>query len=92
MKALVGDRVVIRPWLQSFPLRVTIGYNPAYVKAQMDAARNSGAVGWLLWSPKNRYDEALRAMGMGGSPAGKDMDAPRAVRSMNARPQAALAR
>lgn len=62
MKALVGDQVVIRPWLQSFPLRVTIGYNAGYVKAQMKAAQDSGATGWLLWSPGNRYDEAYRAM------------------------------
>ena len=62
MKVLVGDQVIIRPWLQSFPLRVTIGYNPAYIKEQIRAAQASGAVGWLLWSPGNRYDEAYRAM------------------------------
>lgn len=62
MKALVGDDVTIRPWIQSFPLRVTIGYNPSYIEAQIRAARDSGAVGWLLWSPGNRYDEAYRAM------------------------------
>lgn len=73
MKALVGDQVVIRPWLQSFPLRVTIGYNAAYVKAQIRAAQDSGAVGWLLWSPGNRYEEAYRAM---EELAGKDRARP----------------
>ena len=62
MKALVGDRVTIRPWLQSFPLHITIGYNPAYIESQIKAAEDSGAVGWLLWSPGNHYDEAYRAM------------------------------
>lgn len=62
MKALVGDRVIIRPWLQSFPLRVTIGYTPAYIKEQIRAARDAGAVGWLLWSPGNKYTEAFRAL------------------------------
>ncbi|HVN71839.1 MAG TPA: putative glycoside hydrolase, partial [Desulfomonilia bacterium] len=62
LKALVGDKVIIRPWLQSFPLRITIGYNPAYITTQIKAARDSGAVGWLLWSPGNHYDEAYRAM------------------------------
>jgi hypothetical protein len=62
MKALVGDRVIIRPWLQSFPLRVTIGYTPAYIKEQIRAARDAGAVGWLLWSPGNKYAEAFRAL------------------------------
>ncbi|HOS96440.1 MAG TPA: putative glycoside hydrolase [Deltaproteobacteria bacterium] len=62
MKALVGDRVVIRPWLQSFPLRVTIGYTPSYIKEQIRAAGDAGAVGWLLWSPGNKYAEAFRAL------------------------------
>ena len=62
MKALVGDQVTIRPWLQSFPLHITIGYNPAYIKTQIKAAADSGAVGWLLWSPGNHYDEAYKAM------------------------------
>ncbi|MGO9145352.1 MAG: putative glycoside hydrolase [Desulfomonilia bacterium] len=62
MKALVGDRVTIRPWLQSFPLHITIGYNPAYIESQIKAAEDSGSVGWLLWSPGNHYDEAYRAM------------------------------
>jgi hypothetical protein len=62
MKVLVGDQVIIRPWLQSFPLRVTIGYNPAYIKEQIRAAQASGAVGWLRWGPGNRYDAAYRAM------------------------------
>ena len=62
LKTLVGDEVTIRPWLQSFPLRVTIGYNPNFIKAQIKAAVDTGAVGWLLWSPGNHYDEAYRAM------------------------------
>jgi hypothetical protein len=62
MKNLVGDTVTIRPWLQSFPLHVKIGFNPSYIKAQIKAAEDSGAVGWLLWSPGNHYDEAYRAM------------------------------
>jgi hypothetical protein len=62
MKDLVGDEVTIRPWLQSFPLRITTGYNPGYVMTQVRAAQESGAVGWLLWSPSNRYEEAYRAM------------------------------
>ena len=62
MKALVGDKVTIRPWLQSFPLHITIGYDPAYIESQIKAADDSGSVGWLLWSPGNHYDEAYRAL------------------------------
>lgn len=79
MKALVGDDVIIRPWIQSFPLRVTIGYNPSYIEAQIRAARDSGAVGWLLWSPGNRYDEAYRAMDdLPGRGSGKTLRTSRA--------------
>ena len=42
MKELVGDEVVIRPWLQSFPLRVTRGFDADYIRSQIDAARDAG--------------------------------------------------
>ncbi len=62
MKDLVGNDVVIRPWLQSFPLKITKGYNPKYVQTQIDACVDAGATGWLLWSPGNHYSEAYVAM------------------------------
>ncbi len=62
MKDLVGDEVIIRPWLQSFPLRVTKGYDEKYVRAQIEAAKDAGGSGWLLWSPGNRYADAYIAM------------------------------
>jgi len=62
LKNIVGDRVAIRPWLQSFPLRITSGFDPEYIRCQIDAAQDAGATGWLLWSPGNRYDEAFAAL------------------------------
>lgn len=62
MKDLVGDEVVIRPWLQSFPLRVTRGYDEKYIRDQIDAAKDAGGSGWLLWSPGNKYSDAYIAM------------------------------
>lgn len=62
MKDLVGDEVVIRPWLQSFPLRVTRGFDASYIQAQIDASRDAGGTGWLLWSPGNHYNDAYAAM------------------------------
>lgn len=62
LKNIVGDKVTIRPWLQAFPLRITTGYDPDYIMAQIDAARDAGAAGWLLWSPGNCYDEAFFAL------------------------------
>ena len=62
MKDFVGQDVVIRPWLQSFPLRVTRGFGPKYIRDQIDAARDAGGTGWLLWSPGNHYSDAYAAM------------------------------
>jgi hypothetical protein len=62
MRELVGDEVVIRPWLQSFPLRVTTGFDAKYIRTQIEAARDAGGTGWLLWSPGNYYNDAYRAM------------------------------
>jgi hypothetical protein len=62
MKELVGDDVVIRPWLQSFPLRVTKGFGPKYIQAQIIASNDAGGTGWLLWSPGNHYSDSYAAM------------------------------
>lgn len=62
MKDMVGDEVIIRPWLQSFPLGVTKGFDAKYIQTQIEAAKEAGGTGWLLWSPGNRYDKAYAAM------------------------------
>ncbi len=62
MKALVGDEVTIRPWIQAFPLHVRIGYNAKYVRTQIKASDDMGGMGWLFWSPGNHYEEAYAAM------------------------------
>jgi hypothetical protein len=50
-------RVQIRPWIQDFRDyafdRRTFGV--AEVRAQMQAARDAGAMGFMLWNPTNRY-------------------------------------
>ncbi len=62
LKGMVGEKVIIRPWLQAFPLRVTTGFGPAFIQAQIEAALDAGARGWLLWSPGNHYEPAYEAM------------------------------
>ena len=37
-------------------------YSAMYVAEQMRAAREGGASGWLLWNPRNQYEEAMEAM------------------------------
>lgn len=62
LRELTGRDVVIRPWLQSFPLGVTKGFGPGYIRSQIDAARDAGGTGWLLWSPGNHYSDAYTAI------------------------------
>ncbi|MGE5601975.1 MAG: putative glycoside hydrolase [Nitrososphaerales archaeon] len=58
----VNPRIEIRPWLQdfkdyAFDYRT---YTPYEIRRQMDAARDAGARGWLLWDPAVGYTrEAL---------------------------------
>jgi len=64
----------LRPWLQDFSLGVDsargIRYGPAEIEAQIRAAEDAGASGWLLWSPDNVYSEAaLRPDPPAGMPA-----------------------
>src|SRR4029077_3631977 len=58
-----GLPVKVRPWIQdfrdyAFDRRV---FGPAEVRAQIRGAGESGATGWMLWNPGNRYTaEALK--------------------------------
>jgi hypothetical protein len=50
----------VRPWLQDFSGKVQ--YDAAKVRAEIDAAEQNGAVGWMLWNFGNVYTEgALKA-------------------------------
>ena len=56
----------LRPWLQDFDLVADtsrgIKYDAEKVRAQIMAAENAGASGWLLWNSKNEYTkEALKS-------------------------------
>jgi hypothetical protein len=62
MKELVGDKVVVRPWLQAFPMGVTKGFGPWYMESQIKASLDSCATGWLFWSPQNKYPNSFAAM------------------------------
>ena len=56
---IAGTKAKLRPWLQDFTLRVP--YTPAEVRAQIQAAEDTGVGEWILWNARNRYTEdALR--------------------------------
>lgn len=59
------SKVRFRPFLQDFDLRADtkrgIYYDAQKVRAQIQAAEDAGASGWILWNPSNGYHrEALR--------------------------------
>jgi hypothetical protein len=48
--------VKVRPWLQDFSTAVK--YEAPQVRAEIDAAEQNGALGWMLWNFNNTYTEA----------------------------------
>jgi len=73
---VANPEIVVRPWIQdfqdyAFDERI---YTPGEIRAQMDAARDAGGRGWLLWDPAVRYTrEALMtaAPAYAPNPSGK---------------------
>jgi hypothetical protein len=60
-RSLRGRKAVLVPWLQDFSLGRTYTFED--VKAQVDAARNMSAAGFLLWNPEGLYtQDALRPL------------------------------
>lgn len=45
-----------RPWLQDFDIGAV--YTSEYIEAQIQAARDVGASGWILWNARNVYEPA----------------------------------
>jgi hypothetical protein len=52
-----GTRVHYRPWLQAFTDYAFGGqkFGPDEIGKQIQAARDSETVGWMLWNPRNIY-------------------------------------
>ncbi|MFH1894903.1 MAG: putative glycoside hydrolase [Patescibacteria group bacterium] len=60
--AKLKSQTKIRPWLQDFNINPDtnrgIYYDAEKVKAQIQAAEDAGAAGWLLWNASNVYTKA----------------------------------
>jgi hypothetical protein len=50
-----------RPWLQDFDLGAV--YTSDMIEAQIEATRDAGASGWLLWNARNVYEPADYGLG-----------------------------
>jgi hypothetical protein len=46
----------IRPWLQAFSYGSAMPFDTNAIRAQIDAAEEFGAGGWMLWNPDGSYD------------------------------------
>ena len=53
-----GLPVVIRPWIQDFGYGPFPPYTAAQVRAQMDAAAENAAAGWMIWNARALFTEA----------------------------------
>lgn len=61
MRARLGDRPVIRPWLQAFE-RGSDQWNPEFIAEQIRGARHGESDGFLFWHPGSNYGMLNRGM------------------------------
>ena len=54
----VGLPLVIRPWIQDFGYGDFPPYTAAQVQAEMQALRDNGAQGWMIWNAGARFTAA----------------------------------
>lgn len=56
--------VVVRPYLQAFAMSIPAGMDlGAYISAQIEAAEEAGADGYLFWNPRSDYTALWQALG-----------------------------
>ncbi|HEX2195245.1 MAG TPA: putative glycoside hydrolase [Candidatus Limnocylindria bacterium] len=53
-----GLPMEIRPWIQDFGYGQFAPYTAAQVRAEMQAAADNGAKGWMIWNAQARFTEA----------------------------------
>jgi len=58
-------QTAIRPYLQAFSMAIPAGMTiDAYIAAQIRAAKENGADGYLFWEPSNDYRALYRVLGV----------------------------
>jgi len=60
-KYLEGTGVILRPWIQGFPLG-TRNYDEQYILEELRSLNQSKSTGWLFWSAGNSYDDVWKAL------------------------------
>jgi hypothetical protein len=70
-----GSRVVLRPWIQDFGYGSFPPYTADQVRAQMQAAADREAKGWMIWNARAIFTEAALGPPREGEDAGAVTDA-----------------
>ena len=65
-----GLRPVIRPWIQDLGYGSFAPYTAAQVLAEMAAARDNGAQGWMIWNARATFTESALGAPREGEDAG----------------------
>ena len=65
-----GMPVVIRPWIQDFGYGSFPPYTAAQVEAEMSAAADNGAKGWMIWNARATFTESALGAPREGEDAG----------------------
>lgn len=65
-----GSRVVLRPWIQDFGYGPFPPYTADQVRAQMTAAAEREAAGWMIWNARAIFTEAALGPPREGEDAG----------------------
>lgn len=71
-----GLPVVIRPWIQDFGYGPFPPYSADQVRAQMTAAADRGAKGWMIWNARATFTEAALGAPRDGEDAGSVTSVP----------------
>lgn len=58
---LSQESVSIVPWIQGFNMR-SPNFGPAYIQAQVKAAKDAGVTRFLIWNASNKYDTSFNAL------------------------------
>jgi hypothetical protein len=83
-----GLPVVIRPWIQDFGYGSFPPYTADQVRAEMAAAADNDARGWMIWNARATFTEAALGAPREGEDAGSVVVEPSAPASPSAPPSA----
>jgi len=55
----LGNKTIVRPWIQGFSYKTT-WFSPKYIDAQIRAVKKCGEKGFMIWNARAIYNVVLR--------------------------------